>query len=117
MNKRILYILPLLLSLGCSPRIYDYDDIINNRKIKRKNYYIKDRQNYNDAVLGTWRWENGESFFELNLKEFEKYKWPEFSNRYGDEIYGKYTFVKEGELIHRVNEITTLPKYLSLIHI
>ncbi len=69
------------------------------------NYYIKDIDNHHDGIVGTWKWQDGNSSFEIILQEFERYSESIAPNQYRDRIFGKYKYIKNGVTIAEVNEI------------
>ena len=73
------------------------------------NVYLKDVENHFDALVGVWKWEQGNNSFEVTLQKFEKYKWPAFSTSYDDIIFGKYTYIENGNVLSEVTSIETFP--------
>ncbi|MGY0393551.1 DUF6705 family protein [Bizionia sp. KMM 8389] len=71
------------------------------------NYYMKDINNYNDAFVGVWRWEDGSNSFEITLQEFEMYSDPISPNIYRDAIYGKYTYIENNIVVSETTSIGT----------
>ena len=75
------------------------------------NSYLKDIDNHHDAVVGIWRWEDGNNSFEITFQEFEMYSYPEGSTDYSDKIFGKYTYINNNEVITQVNFIQPFPDF------
>ena len=59
-----------------------------------ENTYIKDVDNHHDAIVGTWKWEDGTNSFEITLQEFEMQNYPSTSTEYYDRIFGKYKYIQ-----------------------
>ena len=90
--------------------IYNISTTPENRSV-RDNYYMKDLNNYNDAFVGVWKWEDGLDSFEITLQEFEMYSYPISPNIYRDAIYGKYIY-KENNII--ISEVQTIETFANL---
>jgi len=109
--KKIGLLLFYMLALGCkSQTIYNITQPSEDRTIS-ENYYIKDINNYNDAFVGTWRWENGNSMFEITFEEFEMYSDPLAPTIYRDDIYGKYKYIENGITIAEAPTVETFTNY------
>lgn len=106
--KKILFTVLILTTISCRAQltIYNIDTPPTERTVT-DNYYYKDINNHHDAVVGIWRWENGNNSFELTLQEFEQYSDPLSPNIYSDDIYGKYTYIENGQTIVNIQEIGT----------
>jgi hypothetical protein len=111
--KHILILLITTLSIfSCKAQtVYP----IGTYDIPGNNYYTKDTNNHHDAIVGIWKWESGNTSFEITLQEFEMYSDPISPTVFTDAIFGKYTYIENGVIIAEVNEIRTLPLFfLSL---
>ena len=94
--------------------IYNIDTPPEQRTVT-DNYYYKDIDNHHDAIVGTWRWQNGDSFFEITLQEFEQYSTSISPNIFIDKIFGKYTYQENGQVIANIESIDTFVDFkLSL---
>ena len=71
------------------------------------NFHIKDLDNHHDAIVGIWRWQNGDDSFEITFQEFEMYSYPEGSTRFSDAIFGKYIYTQQGIIIAHVALVET----------
>jgi len=107
-----LFILPLILYSCKAQTIYP----LGTADIVETNYYVKDLNNDHDAIVGVWRWENGNSYFEITLQEFEMSNYPSFSTEYYDSIFGKYIYVENGLTIAEVQFIEGLPNAKLALH-
>ena len=107
--KNITIILMILFtSIGCKaqqivPLGTSYESIEN------RNFYIKDINNHHDAIVGIWRWEDGNNYFEITLQEFEMFNYPPSLQQFRDEIFGKYTYAENGVETISINDISTSP--------
>ncbi|WP_283637549.1 DUF6705 family protein [Aquaticitalea lipolytica] len=116
--KKILIILTILINLyNCKAQtVYNFGTPIENI-VDYNNSYIKDIDNHHDEIVGVWKWEIGNSFFEITLQEFEHYSYPSTSTQFSDDIFGKYKYVVNGNTIAEVNNINPLPSFnLSLTY-
>lgn len=102
-----------LITSCCPLQVYMLETGGNARG---KRYYIKDIHNHYKDVIGVWKWEDGDDFFEITLAKFEKSSYPEKSKRYRDKIFGKYKFVKKGKVIAEVKDIKPLPDFVLSLH-
>ncbi|TXD80793.1 hypothetical protein ESY86_19980 [Subsaximicrobium wynnwilliamsii] len=107
--KKIIILLAVTVSFYiCKAQtVYSFD--VEPENMTSDNYYIKDLNNEHDAIIGTWKWEEGNSTFEITLQEFQMYNYPENSTRYYDAIFGKYKYIENGNLIAEVNSIQPFP--------
>lgn len=78
--------------------------------IYEDDYYIKDTYNLHDNYVGTWRWEDGDSSFEIEFQEFEQNPDYAGSTQYRDRIFGKYKYIENGTII---SEVTQIPSSLQ----
>lgn len=107
--KYIITLIAIFSIVSCkSQTIYNLSTASD---IKGENYYVKDIDNHYDAVVGTWKWEQGNSSFTITFQEFEKYNFPDFSTIYYDEIFGKYTYIKDRIIIAEVPLISGFPDF------
>lgn len=100
----------LLTAYSCRAQLTVYDISTEPEQVTvTKNYYYKDINNHNDTFVGTWRWEVGNSSFELVLQEFEMYSDPITSrtNIYIDKLFGKYKYIANGQTVADVQTIGT----------
>ncbi len=106
--KHILLALFIVSTLSCKAQltVYNIDTPPENRTVT-DNYYYKDIDNHHDAIVGVWRWEDGNTSFEMTLQEFEQYSYPISPNIYLDAVYGKYTYIENGQTIVNITEIET----------
>ncbi len=101
--------------ISCKSQII-YDLGTTPENMVSDNFYIKDLNNHHNTIIGVWKWQDGNSSFEITLQEFEHYSESITPNQYRDEIYGKYKYVKNGITIAEVNEIEVFINFkLSLI--
>lgn len=85
--------------------------------IGHNNFYIKDVNSLYDPFLGMWVWEEGNSYFEVTFEKFEMLNYPPNSTQYRDEIFGKYTYIENGQEIASVSEVLIKPDMVvSLIY-
>ncbi len=107
--KNIIIILAILfITVACKaqqivPLGTSYESIEN------RNFYIKDIDNHHDAIVGVWKWEDGDNSFEITLQEFEMFNYPPSLQQFRDEIFGKYTYIENGVQIAFVSEINVTP--------
>ena len=78
--------------------------------IQDDNYYVKDINNIYDQVVGVWRWESGNSSFEMTLQEFEQNPLKIGSSKFRDRVFGKYKLIENGTLIA---EVTAIPNAIQ----
>ncbi len=102
--KNIILISFIISFISCkSQTIYNLGTTPENRV--SDNYYIKDIDNYHDGIVGTWKWQDGDSSFEITLQEFERYSESIAPNQYMDRVFGKYKYIENGITVAEVNEI------------
>lgn len=109
--KKILIFTVVVFSLFACKAQTIYSKGTQPEAMEADNIYIKDINNDHDLVLGTWKWEDGNSYFEITLQEFEMYHYPDNSTRYYDAIFGKYKYVENGVVIAETTTIETLPNF------
>lgn len=110
MRVKNLIALIILFFYACKAQtIYGFD--VEPEDMNRDNYYVKDINNEHDAIVGTWRWESGNTSFEITLQEFEMYNYPDNSNRYRDAIFGKYKYIENGNVVAETTTIEPLPNF------
>ena len=103
---RILVIGTSLIMMSCTTTtIYP----LGSFNINETRYYMKDIDNYHDLIVGTWRWKDGDSSFEITLQEFEMFNYPSSSTEFHNEIFGRYTYINDEVLIADVQNIETIP--------
>jgi hypothetical protein len=107
MKNILLVLITLITFYSCKAQTI-YPLGTPREQITENNFYIKDTENIHDQVVGVWRWESGNSSFEITLQEFEQNPLYEGSTFYEDDVFGKYKYIENGVLIAEVTEITNL---------
>jgi len=112
--KRIFILILLIVSFSCKAQtIYP----LGTYDIVEDNYYVKDIENHHDDIVGVWKWEDGDDLFEITLEEFEAYQDFLVPTELQDRIFGKYKYIKDGDLVSEVVDVDTLPDFkLTLIY-
>ena len=115
--KKYLSIIALMASVfSCKAQTVIYNmSTVTPEDITTSNNYIKDIDNHHDAIVGIWRWQNGDDSFEITLQEFEMYNYPDDSTRYRDLIFGRYTYIKDSIVIAEVTAIEVIPNFKVLM--
>jgi len=73
-------------------------------------YYVKDVNNHHEAIVGVWKWQDGNESFEITIQEFEMYTYaPASYGVYRDMLFGKYKYELDGEIICETTEILPFP--------
>jgi hypothetical protein len=72
-------------------------------------YYIKDIDNHHDDIVGVWKWQDRNDFFEFTVEEFEMETYYEDTTEYHDRLYGKYKYVVNNNIISEVSQIESWP--------
>ncbi|NIK93548.1 hypothetical protein GZ212_15415 [Mangrovimonas sp. CR14] len=100
--KVLLLFLGILICLSCKAQTIivpigsgaDFED--------NQDYYIKDVNNEFEKFVGTWQYQNGNSYITSKLKENEHYQ---ISNnkKYVDLLVGEYQYVENG--VEKVNTL------------
>ena len=111
MKKLILFTTVFVVMLSCSAQSIVYDITASPEQIVGDNYYIKDVNNQFSSVVGTWKWQDGISYFEITLQKFEMESYSSSSTKYYDHIYGKYKYVENGVVIAEVSQINPFPNF------
>lgn len=75
---------------------------------KSFNKYLKDKNNMFQNVLGTWKWQQGNSYFEITFNKITKYHFGD-TKLYADFIVGKYRYVENGVTIADITNNTYNP--------
>lgn len=116
MKNLILFTITILLtSFSCKAQTVIYDVTATPEQITGNSYYIKDISNQFDVVLGVWKWEEGNSYFEITLQKFEMESYSTLSTKFYDRIYGKYKYVENGVVIAEVSEIVPYPNFKLIL--
>lgn len=103
-QRMFLKILMMMVFFGCKAQtIYSLETEPENRTAD--SYYVKDTNNIHDQIVGVWRWESGNSSFEITLQEFEQNPLYSGSIIYWDDIFGKYKFIEDGSIMAEVTTI------------
>ncbi len=111
--KQIIIILITTFSIfGCKAQTTVYNlSTVTSEDINTTNYYVKDIDNHHDAIVGVWKWENGNSSFEMTLQEFEMENYAPTLTIYHDNIYGKYKYIENGVTITDISTIEAFPNF------
>ncbi|WP_179006210.1 DUF6705 family protein [Winogradskyella forsetii] len=107
MKNIVLVLITLITFYSCKAQTI-YPLGTPREQITENNFYIKDIENIHDQVVGVWRWESGNSSFEITLQEFEQSPGFEGSTFFKDVIHGKYKYIEDGNIIAEVIEIPNL---------
>ena len=95
--KNVLTLITLLVfCISCSTKHTIVD--VSNRINWTNNTYLKDTNNHFEDVLGTWKWEEGNSSFEFEFTKITNYNY-EGINMAIDFILARYKYVKDGVLV------------------
>ena len=112
MKKINIIIIFIITLMGCKAQTVTYNlTTVASENITTDNYYIKDIDNHHDAIVGVWKWENGNDSFEMTLQEFEMENYTPSLTQYYDNIYGKYKYIKNGVVITDINTIQKFPNF------
>ncbi len=111
--KIVIVIIAMASIVGCKAQaIYP----LGSFNINETSYYVKDLDNHHDLIVGTWRWEDGDTSFEVVLHEFEMFNYPSWNSEYYDIVFGKYTYILDGAIIAQVNTIEPIPNGKLTLH-
>lgn len=83
---------------------------IGTYDINDTSYYLKDTQNHHDNIVGIRKWINGNTSFEFTLQEFEMNPDHLDDSRFVDNIFGKYTYIENGQVVSDIPEIKIVPQ-------
>ena len=72
--KNLLIIAFTLIFISCKAQTVYNLDIMPGDRVS-DNYYIKDINNQYDAIVGVWKWQQGNDSFEITLQKFTKYSY------------------------------------------
>ncbi|PQB05372.1 DUF6705 family protein [Aureitalea marina] len=113
MTKTSILLIAALSIISCKAQtIYP----LGTHDMVESKYYVKDIDEHHNDIVGTWRWENENSSFEIVLQEFEMFHYPNKSTAYYDVVFGKYTYVENGEVIASVQQIQPIPNSKLTLH-
>ncbi|MFD2586543.1 DUF6705 family protein [Croceitalea marina] len=70
-------------------------------------HYLKDVDNDFDRIVGTWKWQEGNSSLTIELKKVERA--PDAGNSVMDVLIGGYTYVKNGVVCTKSLPMPNLP--------
>jgi hypothetical protein len=90
---------------------------VSNKIDWTTNTYLKDTNNHFNDVLGTWKWEAGNTFFEITFVKLTQFQYPNI-NMSADFMLGKYKYVLNGSEIANTlnaNDDSPLRFYATLI--
>ena len=104
MKNKIL-IIAILAIFGCKAQEVILPLGTNYSEILSDNFYMKDIDNYHDAIVGVWRWENGSDSFEITLQEFEMHQIANDPQEKRDSVFGTYVYIINNEIAVSTNEI------------
>ena len=96
MKNSISLITLLVFCISCSAQHTIVD--VSNRINWTNNTYLKDTNNHFEDVLGTWKWEEGNSSFEFEFTKITNYNY-EGINMAIDFILARYKYIKDGVLV------------------
>ena len=96
MKNSISLITLLVFCISCSAQHTIVD--VSNKIDWTTNTYLKDTNNHFEEVLGTWKWEEGNSSFEIEFTKITNYNY-EGINMAIDFILARYKYVKDGFLV------------------
>ena len=99
--KNILIIAFFAISIASTaqqtiPMAMDYSNYLEN------NNYIKDFDNDLEKFVGTWKWTsptNPNTYFEINFFKVLRWNANNINKFFGDEIFGNYQYVENGNVI------------------
>lgn len=96
MKNSISLITLLVFCISCSAQHTIVD--VSNKIDWTTNTYLKDTNNHFEDVLGTWKWEEGNSSFEFEFTKITNYNY-EGINMAIDFILARYKYIKDGVLV------------------
>jgi hypothetical protein len=105
MIRNLIILIVIILLASCSPKlkVYDIYGLMENIKIKKDNYYLKDTHNYYNRLKGHWVWVGGGDSLILKIKPVYKQKFNtnffDSTNTYQDINKINFKFVKDGDII------------------
>ena len=99
--KKYLLLLIFVVNYTCKaqqtiPMAMDYTNYLEN------NNYIKDFDFDLDKFVGTWKWTsptNPNTYFEINFFKVLRWNANNINKFFGDEIFGNYQYVENGNVI------------------
>ncbi len=107
MKNIITLITVLVFYTSCSAQQTIVD--VSNKENWTTNTYLKDTNNHFNDILGTWKWENGNSSFEIVFTKITNYNY-EGINMSADFILGKYKYIENGiEIANTLNNTDDTP--------
>tara|TARA_R110002020_G_scaffold179365_1_gene372712 strand:- start:128084 stop:128623 length:540 start_codon:yes stop_codon:yes gene_type:complete len=95
--KNSISLITLLVFCICCSAQHTIVDV-SNKIDWTTNTYLKDTNNHFEDVLGTWKWEEGNSSFEIEFTKITNYNY-EGINMAIDFILARYKYVKDGFLV------------------
>jgi len=86
----------LVFCISCSTKHTIVD--VSNKIDWTTNTYLKDTNNHFEDVLGTWKWEEGNSSFEIEFTKITNYNYDGI-NMAIDFILGRYKYIEDGVVV------------------
>jgi hypothetical protein len=116
--KNVLTLITLLVFyISCSAQHTIVD--VSNKIDWTTNTYLKDTNNHFEDVLGNWKWEEGNSSFEIEFTKITNYNY-EGINMAIDFILGRYKYIEDGVVVSDIsnnNSYTPLDFRATLVFV
>jgi hypothetical protein len=106
MKTQIIIFAILLTALSCKAQTVTINQTTYDVDQRQDGMYLKDIDNILGRFIGTWKWQNGNSTFEVVFTKSEMNQ--NVIGGYSDDIVGKYKYIENGVLkANNLNETYT----------
>lgn len=98
--RNLIIVISVLTFMSCKTQMNVYPIGTGIEAIDQdQTYYVKDVDNYHDAIVGIWKWGNTNESFEVVIQEFEMVETAPQWGEYRDYLFGTYKYSQNGTVV------------------